>query len=157
MFLLMYYLLQVKVAQSYLTLCDPIDYTVHEILQASILEWVAVPFFRASSQPRDQTQPRILQADSLPAGLPAYYLLESGNSSLQQGSLIMPRASWPLMPKTVNIIFNTYILGSLSRYHVLRSEDIVSNKNKHNLTLMEPLKRHPSNPHTQKDVSLLLQ
>ena len=89
----MYYLLQVKVAQSYLTLCDPIDYTVHEILQASILEWVAVPFFRASSQPRDQTQPCILQADSLPAGLPAYYLLESGNSSLQQGSLIMPLAS----------------------------------------------------------------
>ena len=32
------------------------DYTVHEILQASILEWVAVPFSRESSQPRDRTQ-----------------------------------------------------------------------------------------------------
>ena len=31
------------------------DYTVHEILQARILEWVAFPFFRRSSQPRDQT------------------------------------------------------------------------------------------------------
>ena len=45
-----------KVAQSYLTLCDPITYTVHEILQARILEWVAFPFSRGSSQPRDRTQ-----------------------------------------------------------------------------------------------------
>ena len=32
------------------------DYTVHEILQARILEWVAFPFSKGSSQPRDQTQ-----------------------------------------------------------------------------------------------------
>ena len=32
------------------------DYTVHGILQARILEWVAFPFSRRSSQPRDQTQ-----------------------------------------------------------------------------------------------------
>ena len=32
------------------------DYTVHRILQAEILEWVAFPFSRVSSQPRDQTQ-----------------------------------------------------------------------------------------------------
>ena len=47
---------QVKVVQSYPTLCDPIDYTVLGILQARILEWVAVPFSRGSSQPRGQTQ-----------------------------------------------------------------------------------------------------
>ena len=47
---------QVKVAQLCLTLCDPKDYTVHGILQARILEWVAVLFSRGSSQPRDQTQ-----------------------------------------------------------------------------------------------------
>ena len=35
---------EVKVAQSCLTLCDPMDYTVLGILQARILEWVAVPF-----------------------------------------------------------------------------------------------------------------
>ena len=46
----------VKVAQSCLTLCDPMDYKVHGILQAIILEWVAFPFSRESSQPRDQTQ-----------------------------------------------------------------------------------------------------
>ena len=45
-----------KVTQSCLTLCDPVDYTVHGILQARILEYVAVPFSRGSSQPRDQTQ-----------------------------------------------------------------------------------------------------
>ena len=38
------------------TLWDPMGYTVHGILQARILEWVAFPFFRWSSQPRDQIQ-----------------------------------------------------------------------------------------------------
>ena len=47
---------KVKVAQLCPTLCDPMDYTVHGILQARILEWVAVLFSRGSSQPRDQTQ-----------------------------------------------------------------------------------------------------
>ena len=47
---------KVKFAQFSLTLCDPTDYTVHRIRQARILEWVAVPFSRGSSQPRDQTQ-----------------------------------------------------------------------------------------------------
>ena len=37
-------------------LCDPMDYRVHGILQARILEWVAFPFSRVSSQPRDRTQ-----------------------------------------------------------------------------------------------------
>ena len=46
----------VKVAQSCPTLCDPMDYTVRGILQARILEWVAFPFSRGSSQPRDRTQ-----------------------------------------------------------------------------------------------------
>ena len=40
-------------SHSVLTLCDPIDYTVHGIFQARILEWVAFPFSRGSSQPRD--------------------------------------------------------------------------------------------------------
>ena len=48
-------------AQSCLTLLDPMDCSppgssVHGILQARILEWVAIPFSRRSSQPRDQTQ-----------------------------------------------------------------------------------------------------
>ena len=43
------------------TLCDPMDYSlpgssVHGILQARILEWVAISFSRGSSQPRNRTQ-----------------------------------------------------------------------------------------------------
>ena len=45
------------------TLCGPIDYTVHGILQDRILEWITISFSRGSSQPRSPT----LQADSLPA------------------------------------------------------------------------------------------
>ena len=52
---------KVLVTQSCLPLCDPMDYSlpsssVHGILQARILEWVAIPFFRGSSWPRDRTQ-----------------------------------------------------------------------------------------------------
>ena len=47
---------KVKIGQSCLTLCDSIDYSVYGILLAKILEWVAFPFSRGSSQPRDQTQ-----------------------------------------------------------------------------------------------------
>ena len=61
---------RVKVAQLCLTLCDPMDYTVHGILQARILEWVAFPFSRGTSPPRNQTGSPALQADSLPAEPP---------------------------------------------------------------------------------------
>ena len=47
---------KVKVTESCPTLCNPMDYTVHGILQARILEWVAFPFSRGSSQLRDWTQ-----------------------------------------------------------------------------------------------------
>ena len=50
-----------SVAQSCLTLCNPMDCSlpgssVHRILQVRILEWVAISFSRGSSQPRDQTR-----------------------------------------------------------------------------------------------------
>ena len=46
----------VSVGPHRLYICDPMDYTVHGILQARMLKWVAVPFSRESSQPRDWTQ-----------------------------------------------------------------------------------------------------
>ena len=51
---------KVLVTQSCLILCDPLDCSltvssVHGILQARILEWVAIPFSKESSQSRDQT------------------------------------------------------------------------------------------------------
>ena len=45
-----------EVAQSFPTLCNPMASSIHGILQAIILEWVAMPFSRGSSWPRDQTQ-----------------------------------------------------------------------------------------------------
>ena len=56
-------------------LCDPMDYSppgssVNGILQARILEWVAIPFSRGSSQSRDQTQVFHFAGDSLPSEPP---------------------------------------------------------------------------------------
>ena len=64
-----------SVAQSCPTLCDPRDWSppgssVHGILQARILQWVATPSSRESSQPRDQTRSFALQVDSLPSKPP---------------------------------------------------------------------------------------
>ena len=58
---IIYEKVKVLVAQLYLTLCDHMDHSppgssVHGILQARILECVALPFSRRSSQPRDGTQ-----------------------------------------------------------------------------------------------------
>ena len=49
-------MMKVKATQLCLTLCDPMDYIAHGILQARILQWVAFPFSRGSSQPKDRTQ-----------------------------------------------------------------------------------------------------
>ena len=66
------------VAQSGPTLCDPMDCSlpdscVHVILQARILEWVAIPFSRGFSAPEIKPGSPTLQADSLqsePPGKP---------------------------------------------------------------------------------------
>ena len=70
-----------SVAQSCPTLCNLMDCSppgssVHRILQARILEWVATPFSRGSSQCRDQTQSHALQADSLPSEPPGKPLIQ---------------------------------------------------------------------------------
>ena len=61
---------KVKVAQSCLTLCVPMDYTVHGILQARILEWVVFPSPGDLSNPGIEHRSHALQADSLPAQPP---------------------------------------------------------------------------------------
>ena len=81
----------VKVAQLCLTLCDPMDYRVYGILQSRILEWVAFPFSRGSSQPRDHHQ------------------LSHKGSSLFQWSWIQTEF-WSLCP--VTIILNKVFLSS---------------------------------------------
>ena len=66
---------KVLVAQSCQTLCDPIDWSspgssVHDIIQARILKWVAISFSRGTSHPRDQTHASCITGRSLPSEPP---------------------------------------------------------------------------------------
>ena len=92
-----------KVAQLCPALCDPIDYTVHGILQARILEWVAFPFSRGSSQPGIEPGSPTLQADSLPAepqGKPKNTGV--GSLSLLEGIFLTQESNWGLsLPQVV--------------------------------------------------------
>ena len=77
------------IAQSCPTLCDPVDYTVHGILQARILEWVAFPFSRDLAIPGIKPRSLALQADSLlaePQGKPIAYAQLFGQDSYLPGS-----------------------------------------------------------------------
>ena len=94
---------KVKVA-----LCDPMDYTVYGIIQAIILEWVALPFSRGSSQLRFEPRSLTLQADSLPAepqGKP---------KSTGVGSLSLPQWIFPTQESNWGLLHCRRILYQLS-------------------------------------------
>ena len=84
-----------KAARSCPTLCDPVDYTVHGILQARTLEWVAFP------SPRDLPNPGIeptLRADSLPAEPPGKPKSTGvGSLSLLQCIFMTQESKWGLL------------------------------------------------------------
>ena len=93
-----------KVAQACPTLCDPMDCnlpgsSVHGILQATILEWVAIPFSRGSSQPRYRTQrSSTLQVASLPSEPPGKPKNTGvGSLSLLQGIFPTQESNWGLL------------------------------------------------------------
>ena len=82
--------------------CDQLfgtPWNVHGILQARILKWVAVPFFRGSCQPRDQTQVSCTAVD-------LYHLNHQGKPkntgvcchSLLQGIFLIQESHWGLLP-----------------------------------------------------------
>ena len=86
--------------QSCLTLCDTVDcslagFPIHEILQATVLEWIVLPSSRGSSQLRDQTHifspaSPALVADSLPlSNWGSLFLLFSQFSSVTQSCLTL--------------------------------------------------------------------
>ena len=62
--------MKVKVAQSCLTLCNSMYCTVHGILQARILEWVAMPFSRDLPNAGIEPTSPALQMDSSPSEPP---------------------------------------------------------------------------------------
>ena len=120
-----------RVAQLCPTLWDPVDYIVHGILQARIVEWLAYPFSRGSSWPRNQIT--ALQADSLPTELsgkptisyPYTYPLEF---------LKKKKMTTPTLPriKRNSVI---YITGGNVRWYGLSGKERVPLKTKHTASI----------------------
>ena len=93
----------VKVTQSCPTFWGPMDYTVHGIVQARILEWVASPFFKGSSEPRNRTQVSFIVGrffTSWAQGKPK----NTGVSSL----FLLQWSSWPRKGTRVSCIADRY-------------------------------------------------
>ena len=68
------------------------------ILQARILEWVAMPSSKGSSQPKDQTQASAVQADSLPSDPPGKSKnIGVGSISLLQGIFLTQESNRGLL------------------------------------------------------------
>ena len=85
-------------SESPVWLCNPMHYIVHGIPHARILEWVAFPFSRGSSQPWIKPRSPILQMDSLPAepqGKPKNTGV--GNLSLLQWIFLTQESNWGLL------------------------------------------------------------
>ena len=83
-----YVCMHVKLLQSLSTLwdCDPMDYSppgssIHGVLQARILEWVAMLSYRGSSQPQDQAHVSYVSCISRKV---LYYQLHLGSLAEQQ-------------------------------------------------------------------------
>ena len=97
-----------KVAQSCLTVCDPVDYTVHGILQARILEWVAFPFSRGSSQSRDRAKVSLIAGGfftSWATGKP---------KNTEMGSLALLQEIFPTQESNRGLLHCRWILYQLS-------------------------------------------
>ena len=103
---------KVKVIQSCPTLCKPMDSTVHGILQARIVKWVASLFSRGSSQTRDWTRVPTLQENSLPAEPQ-----ESPNTGV--GSLSLFQWIFPTQESNPGLLPCRQILYQLSYQEVL--------------------------------------
>ena len=89
---------KVKVSQSSPTLCNPLESTVHGILQAIILEWGAFPFSRYLPNPGIEPLSPILQAYSLPSE-PQEKSKNTGVGSLSllQGIFLTQESNWGLL------------------------------------------------------------
>ena len=90
-------------SQSCLTLCNPMNcsppgFSVHGILQARILEWIAIPFCRGFSRPGIEPRSPALQVDSFPAAPPGKPKNTGvGSLSLFQWIFPMQESNWSLL------------------------------------------------------------
>ena len=94
-------------------LCNPMDYTLHGILQAIILEWVAFPSPGDLPNPRTEPQSPTLQADSLPAEPPGKpKCTRVGSLSLLWRIFLTHELNWGLL-HYMQILYQLSYQGSL--------------------------------------------
>ena len=89
---------------SCLTICNPMDSAVHGILQARILEWIAFPFSRGSSQPRDRTQV------SHTAGFTSWATRDEGKHNTGVGSLSLLQQIFPTQGLNPGLLHSRWTL-----------------------------------------------
>ena len=114
--------LSVSFSQSSLTLCNPVNYSppgssTHGILQARILEWVAIPFSRGSSRPGNQTW--------ISCTADRFFTTEPVGKPNSQATL--GHFCWLMLVRSGDQNY-------ASRKSVLRSYDSISNKRSQNIT-----------------------
>ena len=135
------------VAQSYLTLCDPMDCSppgssVHGILQARILERVTMPSSRGSSQPRDWTmvswiaggfllsEPpgkcdvwrdllRLVMSDLWIRVILRWYYLPNSRIFRYIGITVQNILCWPVLPNPLSLEYIFWILPFLWDYPLI--------------------------------------
>ena len=106
---------------------QPLDYTVHGILQARILEWVAYPFSRASFQPRDRTQVSQIAGGFLTSSAtregqeywsrqPIPYPVDLPNPGIEPGSPALQADSLPTELSEKPYINSVYMSIPISQY-----------------------------------------
>ena len=98
--------MRVKFAQSYLTICHPVGYTIHGILQAKILERVAFPGDLPNS--RIEFRSSTLQVDSLPTEPPGK------PKNTRVGSLSLLQGIFPTQESNRGLLHFRQILYQLS-------------------------------------------
>ena len=113
---------KVNLTQLCSTLCNPMDYSppgssVHGILQARILEWVAIAFSRDLPNPGFEPRSPALQADSLPTELPGkltctliIHVSSVVSDSLQTHGLLCP---WNFLGKNTGAGYHFLLQGLL--------------------------------------------
>ena len=133
-----------------MALCNPMDYTIHGILQARILELVAIPFSRGSSQPRDWTRISLIagrfftswatretqdwsgQPILSPGYLP-YPGMEPGSPALRVDSLPAELPGKPIqwirVSLTIKFICIQYLFHSIHFYQMLLPTPPPTSKN----------------------------
>ena len=100
--------MKLKVAQLCPTLCDTMDHTVHGILQARMLQWVAFPFSRDLPNPGIKPKSPALQEDALPSEPPG----KPKNTGV--GSLSLLQGIFPIQESNRGLLHCRRILYQLS-------------------------------------------